>query len=40
VLFWSESPRAGALADALTALSAGWASVLRVRFEPTGAQVR
>jgi homoserine kinase len=40
VLFWSESPRAGALADALTALSAGWASVLRVRFEPTGARVR
>jgi homoserine kinase len=40
VLFWSESDRAEALAADLTALTNGWASVLRVPFESAGAEVR
>jgi homoserine kinase len=40
VLFWSESDRAEALAADLTARTRGWASVIRVPFEPTGAEVR
>jgi homoserine kinase len=40
VLFWSQSDHAEGLAADLSALTNGWASVLRVAFEPMGAEVR
>ncbi|MHB8491692.1 MAG: homoserine kinase [Solirubrobacteraceae bacterium] len=40
VLFWCHYEQTGALAGALAAEVGGWAEVLRVPFEPQGAQVR
>ena len=40
VLFWSHYDQTGALAQRLAAETRDWATVLRARFEPQGADVR
>jgi homoserine kinase len=40
VLFWAAAHGAGHVAAELAPLAAGWARVLEVAFEPTGAEVR
>ena len=40
VLVWSRYDQTGALVDALTRETAGWADVMRAPFEPQGADVR
>lgn len=40
VLVWSREERADAVSEALSGATEGWAEVLRVPFEPHGAEVR
>ena len=40
VLFWSLFEQTGRVIERLTAATDGWATVLRARFEPQGADVR